>query len=147
MRRWAGANDTDIARQASEALAHSVDVPADAVKVVVHDHGITLSGSTPWQFQRRAAERAVRYLKGVTSVHNGITIRPVASATGIKTAITAAFVRDAQLEGRNITVTADGGQVTLRGKVHSVAERRRANTAAWSAPGVTGVTSQLTVDG
>ena len=108
---------------------------------------ITLSGSTPWQFQRMAAERAVRYLKGVTSVHNRITIRPVASAIGIKAAITTALVRDAQLEGRNVTVTANGGHVTLSGKVHSVAERRRAATAAWSAPGVTRVTSQLTVDG
>jgi hypothetical protein len=41
--RGGPANDADIAREASEALARAVDLP-DSVKAVVHDHFITLSG-------------------------------------------------------------------------------------------------------
>jgi hypothetical protein len=35
--------DSDIAREAGEALSRAVDVPADSVQVSVHDHFITLS--------------------------------------------------------------------------------------------------------
>lgn len=92
------ANDTDIAREAGEALQRAVDVP-DSVKVAVQDHEITLSGAVKWQYQREAAGRAVRYTKGINAVRNSITIRPGAVAAGVKTAICAALVRNAQFEG------------------------------------------------
>jgi len=143
---WLGVNDTDIAREASEALERSVAVPDGMVTAAVHDHRITLSGQVPWHFQREAAETAVRYLKGVNEVLNGITIRPTASPDGIKDAITAALVRSAQFEGRHTTVTASpAGAVTLDGTVHSWSERRDAEHAAWSAPGVTDVTNRLRI--
>jgi osmotically-inducible protein OsmY len=63
----------------------------------------------------------------------------------LESAITAAFVRNAQLDGKQITVTTDAGHVTLEGSVHSWPERRQADTAAWSAPGVTAVTNHLQV--
>ena len=46
----------------------------------------------------------------------------------------------------NITVTVDGGKVTLTGTVRSERERRMAAAAAWSNEGVQDVTNQLTVD-
>jgi VCBS repeat-containing protein len=139
-------NDTDIAREAAEALERAIDVPESGVVVEVHEGAITLSGSTHWNFQRAAAERAVQYLKGVTAVRNTIAIDPIASASDIKTAITGAFVRDAQLEGRNIKVTATSGDVTLEGIVHSWSEWQHAESTAWSAPGVTHVTTKLSVE-
>lgn len=142
---WGATNDSDIAREASEALERTVDVPADSVKAVVQDHCITLSGPVTWHYQREAAERAVRYLRGVSGVDNKVTIKPTISTDGLKTKISAAFVRNAQLEGKNITVSADAGVVTLDGTVHTAAERRQANFVAWSAPGVTGVTNHLQV--
>lgn len=141
---WGAANDADIAREASEALARAVDLP-DSVKVVVRDHFITLSGPVTWHYQLEAAERAVRYLKGVTGVLNTVEIKPTVSAAGLKTAISAALVRNAQLEGKHITVTADAGVVTLEGTVHSWSESRQANAAAWSGPGVTRVMNHLRV--
>lgn len=143
--RWTEATDTDIAREATEALERAVDVPMDSVQAVVHDRFITLSGPVMWQYQREAAERAVRYLKGVTGVVNDITIRPSARAVGLRDALSAAFVRNAQLEVKNITILTQGGAVTLEGSVHSPAERRSADIAAWSAPGVTGVVNHLQV--
>jgi osmotically-inducible protein OsmY len=142
--RWEGVNDTDIAREAGEALERSIDVPAGSVKATVHDHAITLSGEVAWHYQRQAAVRSVRYLKGVTNIGNIITIKPTVSAAGIKTAITDALVRSAQFEGKHAAVTADtAGAVTLEGTVHSWSERRDAEHAAWSAPGVTDVINHL----
>ena len=143
---WGALNDTDIAREASEALQRAVDVPA-TVTVTVHDHAVTLSGAVPWRYQRAAAARAVRHLKGVHNIVNTIAIRPTAVAADIKTAIGAALLRNAQIENEHITVTTDAtGVVTLEGTVHSWAERRQAEHTAWSAPGVTEVTNHLRID-
>jgi osmotically-inducible protein OsmY len=142
--KWSAVNDSDIAREAGEALDRAVDVPA-GVTAVVHDHIVTLSGPVTWHFERQAAERTVRYLKGVKGILNLITITPTASASGVKHAITAALVRNAQLEGREISVMAEDGSVTLEGSVRSWAERRQADATAWAAPGVTGVHNHLHV--
>ncbi len=143
---WKDVNDTDIAREAGEALQRFVVVPTNTVTAAVHNHTVTLSGQVPWNYQRQAAARAVRYLNGVANVVNLVTIKPTASADGIKAAITAALVRRAQHEGSQTTITADhAGAVTLDGTVHSWTERRDAENAAWSAPGVTEVTNRLHV--
>ncbi|MBS2531725.1 BON domain-containing protein [Catenulispora sp. NF23] len=139
-------NDTDIAREAGEALDRAVDVPAGSVTASVHDHAITLSGQVPWNYQREAAGRAVRDLRGVTDLHNTVGVRPEVSATNIKTSISAALVRTARAEARDTVVTADtAGVVTLAGTVHSMTERRAAEYAAWSAPGVADVVNHLRV--
>ena len=145
VRSSAGATDAKIAQEAHDALNRAVDVPHGAVQVAVKDHVVTLSGTTIWHFQRVAAARAVRYLKGITGIHNNVTIAPEVSASGVKEAISAALIRDVELEARKITVHADGGHVTLDGRVHSRAELIQADWAAWSAPGVTNVTCNLKI--
>jgi osmotically-inducible protein OsmY len=144
--KWQGAGDLDIAREATEALDRAVNLPDGAVTATVHDHAITLSGQVLWQYQRESAARAVRYLKGITAVHNLISVKPVASAAGIRTAISAALVRSAEFDGRNITVHAThDGSVRLEGAVRSQHEREAAQRAAWFAPGVTAVVNDLHV--
>lgn len=144
---WVTLNDTDIAREAGEALDRSVDVPVGTVTASVHDHRITLTGTVTWQFQRRAAERAVKYLRGVTAVHNGILIRPASAASDIRKSIRSAFVRSAQIDSGHVDVTvgADGG-IILTGTVRSDAERRQAEHSAWAAPGVSSVENQIRVE-
>ena len=142
---WGALSDAEIAREATEALDRAIDVPTDTVKVVVHDHLVTLSGSAAWRYQREAAHRAVRHLKGVVGVANSITIEPTVSTSGLQDAISAALVRSARLEGQDIRVTSEAGDVTLEGTVHSPYERRQASAAAWSAPGVTSVQNHLVV--
>ena len=144
--KWQGAGDLDIAREATEALARAVNVPDGAVTATVHDHIITLSGHVPWDYQRQSAARAVRYLNGVTGLHNMIAIKPTVSASGIRTSIAAALVRSAEVDGRTVTVhAADDGAVRLEGTVHSWHEREVAQRSAWFAPGVTAVVNDLHV--
>ena len=144
--KWQGAGDLDIAREATDALDRAVNVPDGAVTATVHDHIITLSGHVPWDYQRESAARAVRYLKGVTGLHNMIAIKPTVSASGIRTSIAAALVRSAEVDGRTVTVhAADDGAVRLEGTVHSWHEREVAQRSAWFAPGVTAVVNDLHV--
>jgi osmotically-inducible protein OsmY len=142
---WAELADTDIAREVGDALTRSVALPKDAVKAVVHNHVVTLSGIVTWNFQRDVAERAVRYLKGVAAVHNRITVKPLPATGDIKKAINSALVRNAQLDSNGIEVTVGDGVVTLTGEVQSWAERRQAEQASWSAPGVVDVKNLLQI--
>jgi osmotically-inducible protein OsmY len=144
---WGPRDDTDIAREAGAALDRSVVVPQHAVKARVHNHVVTLTGTVPWRYQREAARHAVAGLPGVSDVVDQIVLAPpvTISAAKAKSKITSALVRNAQLDANRITVGIHGSEVTLSGTVSSWAERRQAEHAAWSAPGVTSVRNQITV--
>ena len=54
--------------------------------------------------------------------------------------------RNAEIEAQAIRVNVlDGGKIMLEGKVHAWSERRAAERAAWSAPGVNTVDDRLTI--
>lgn len=138
--------DDEIAQRALSILAWNVRVPADAIRVRVADGWITLLGTVDWDYQRRAAEAAVRQLSGVAGVHNEITLAHAAvDAADIRSHIDGALRRHARLEGERIQVDVSGGTVTLTGDVDSWDERRAVVRAAWSVAGVTSVVDALNV--
>lgn len=138
-------SDSEIAHAAVSALGWDVEVPHEKLQVKVDDGFVTLSGSVEWNFQRAAAERAVRYLSGVKGVVNFITITPRVAKQDVTKKIKDALLRSADLESSKIAVDAADGVVTLRGQVRSRAERDEVERAAWSAPGVREVKDLTTV--
>ena len=76
--------DTDIAKAAADAWKWNVVVPDDRVNVRVEKGWVTLTGEVTWDFQRRAAERAVRSLLGVRGITDEIVVTPRAEPEEVK---------------------------------------------------------------
>jgi osmotically-inducible protein OsmY len=147
VRLGAGAKrtDADLASAAESALRWHALVPEDRVKVMVEKGWVTLSGEVDWEYQRNYAMKAVRPLTGVLGVTNSMTVKPLVTPANIKNRIQGALERQADREAKNIEVVVSGHTVTLKGQVHSWAERTAAQGAAWSAPGITSVINELRV--
>ena len=137
--------DEDIARAAVNALEWSVLVPPNRIKVKVSKGWVTLEGNVDWQFQKSAAEKAVRKLIGVKGVSNLVTVKPRVSSIEVKSEIENALKRSAEVDAEQIRVEAEGDKVILKGTVHSWFEREEAEIAAWRAPGVREVEDDLVV--
>jgi osmotically-inducible protein OsmY len=138
--------DADIAMAAERALEWNVLVPDDKIRPLVENGWITLAGEVEWDYQRSAAESAVRNLMGVTGVSNLVKVKPKVSPADVEKKIHGALSRQADREARQLAITVDGSQVTLRGTVHSWTERDAVQGAAWATPGVTVVVNDLLVD-
>jgi len=138
-------DDTDIAISALNALDWNSRVPKDHVKVAVREGWIQVEGEVEWEFQRRAAEDAVRWLRGVRGVTNAVVVNPHVNASDVKQKIETAIRRHAELDANAIYVETADTTVTLTGKVRSFAEREDAVHAAWSAPGVTRVIDHIAI--
>jgi len=138
-------DDDEIARRAADVLTWNL-VPADRIQVTVEKGWVVLSGKVDWQYQKIAAEAAVSKLAGVSGVTNLIELNPQTQPKDVQYKIAAALHRNAQIVAKNIKVSVEDGKVRLDGKVRSWHERDIAETAAWSAPGITQVEDNLSVD-
>ena len=138
-------SDTDIATSAEQALKWNTLVPLGAIKPTVDRGGVTLRGEVEWDFQRRAAEKAIRSLMGVVAVSNDITLRARPHVANLTHKIEQSLTRQAIREAKRIHVSVDGTTVKLTGVVHSWQERDAAQGVAWTAPGVRAVINELTL--
>lgn len=138
-------DDTEIGKRAANVLAWSVYLPANAAHVKVEKGWVVLTGEVDWQYQKVAAESAVRKLSGVVGVSNLIKVRSHVMPEDIHERIAQAYRRNAELESSSIRISVDGGKVTLSGKVKAWNERRIAENAAWAIPSVTEVIDNLVV--
>ena len=139
-------NDDDIAAAALQRLAWDVAVPVDAVKVKVEKGWVTLTGEVAWHYEQEAAGEDVRRLYGVVGVSNLISIKPEVDVLNISDDITHALHRSWNFDPQTIRVSAKNGKVKLTGTARSPHDRRTAALTAWSAPGVTAVENDITVD-
>ncbi|MDH6169149.1 osmotically-inducible protein OsmY [Variovorax boronicumulans] len=138
--------DADIALAAERALAWNVLVPDDKVHPMIEKGWLSLNGEVEWDYQRSAAENAVRDLMGVTGVSNLVKVKPKVSPADVEKKIHEALSRQAEREANRLAITVNGSQVTLRGTVNSWTERDAVQGAAWATPGVSVVVNDLLVD-
>lgn len=131
--------DTEIAYTVSRSLHYLALDPNDAVKFVVEDGWIELTGELAWDFQRRAIVAVLRHVAGVKGINNYLTLGPAVSVTAVKSDIEAALKRRAMADSHGISVGVKGAEVTLSGTVGGWAERDVAQHAAWGTVGVRSV--------
>ncbi|WP_420145909.1 BON domain-containing protein [Sphingobium sp.] len=139
--------DPEIARDAVAALKRELPYSGEHIQVVARNGWLTLEGEVEWKFQSDRAEEVVRRVRGLKGVTNLIHLKPRATPTEVKQQIEEALKRSAEIDAQKIMVETVGGEVTLRGTVHSWAERREAERAAWKAPGVVRVENKIIVAG
>ncbi|MDB5465694.1 MAG: hypothetical protein JWQ46_456 [Phenylobacterium sp.] len=138
--------DPEIARDVAREIKLFLPLAADDIKATVRSGWVTLEGQVEWNFQGQRAEQAVRRVRGVKGVSNLITVKPKVEPGEVRRQIEEALKRNAEVDARNIAVEANGGEVILKGRVRSWAERTEAERAAWRAPGVRRVDNQIIVD-
>jgi len=139
--------DTDIAKAAVRAIRWHTELPQDTISVQVRDGWVTLEGTVDWNYQRERAADVVRPLTGLRGLTNTLTVAPRATSSDIRDRIRNALEREVNREAQNLVIEIDGDTVRLSGVVHSWIERRNAERAAWSAPGITDVVNDLEVQG
>ncbi|MET3107038.1 osmotically-inducible protein OsmY [Oxalobacteraceae bacterium GrIS 2.11] len=137
--------DLDLAESALEVLKLNVLVPAGKILVTVDNGWISLDGVVDWQYQRTAAEDAIKYLTGVRGISNNVTVKSTVHPADVKLKIQNALIRNAQIDASHITVDTANGKATLAGHVRSWIEREQAEAAAWSAPGISKVENRISI--
>lgn len=141
----AKAADDEIATRVLTVLEWDAMVPEDRIRVTVQNGWVNLGGTLDWQYQKKAAEDAVRKLVGVVGVTNAITMKASVQAADIKKKIEDALARNAHIEARDIRVSVSDHNVSLEGIVDSWEVHDAVENAAWSVPGVQSVDDHLTV--
>ena len=136
--------DDQIEDAVQTMLAWTATVPA-GITASVAGGWVTLEGTVGFRFQKQAAENAVRQLIGVRGVENNLIVATAEAAQDIKRAITSAIRRRID-QPVDIDVAYEDGTVTLRGKVHTWAERRDAEESARLALGVREVIDEVRVE-
>jgi osmotically-inducible protein OsmY len=137
--------DDEIAKRAVNIIDWDTSIPRDSVNVTVQKGWVTLSGQATWQYQRKAAEDAVKRLSGVMGVVNNMTLKQPVDIANIRRQIEKALARRAEVEANAIRVKVQDGKVTLEGKVDNWDERQAVADAAWSVAGVQAVSDFLEI--
>ncbi len=137
--------DPDLARAVIDALQWNVAVPHERIQATVDQGWINLGGQVEWLHQKQAAERAVRYLRGVKGVSNQIAVHPASTPRDIKKRIKDALHRGVEFDADRIKVEIQGSKVVLTGAVRSYTEVKDALRAASNAPGITGIDNRLVI--
>lgn len=137
--------DADIAEAVLNALKWDTGIPAGQLDVTVSQGWVTLKGEVAYAFEKKDAERAIRYIAGIRGVSNLIQVKPKLLPIDLKADIEKALRRNAETDAEHITVEVFGNKVSLYGTVHSYAERKAAETAVWAAPGVAEVENRIAI--
>ena len=110
-------SDAEIATAIGHMLAWSISVPQDRVQAVVEKGWVTLRGELDQNYQRLAAERAVRQLWGVVGITNRIRILETVAPATLQALTQSALVRqETARAGKYRDASAGGHAVLLHGQ-------------------------------
>lgn len=139
-------NDKDIAAAVIKAFKENWVVPDHRIKVTVQEGWVTIEGILHWNFQRKAAENAIRYLQGVRGVIDKIKIEAEIKNELTQEIVIKALKRSWLIKDDNIRVNVDGKTIILSGIVDSLFQKEEAERIAWNTPGVWYVDNEIFVE-
>lgn len=139
-------SDTDIAASVNKALQENWAVPNHKIQVTVKNGWVTLEGILNWNFQRKAADNAIRYLPGVRGVIDNIKIESEIKSELNQEIVEKALRRSWILDVDNIKVRVEDKTIYLNGIVDSLFQKDEAERIAWNTPGVWYVDNELVVE-
>ncbi len=90
--------DDELAKRAVKILEWYDLFPRHAIQITVQRGWIVLGGQVMWQYQKQAAEHAVRKLSGIAGVVNKIVTKPAVYSSEVKKKIEDALARHAKIE-------------------------------------------------
>lgn len=109
---------------------------------------VTLSGMVPSVAAKRLAVSLAALVPGVKTVEDQTRVTTADPMGDLEIAehVRHAFIQEANLEEEGIEIESDGeGGVILRGRVHSLIQRRLCEVLCWWVPGVTEVRNLLVI--
>lgn len=140
-------SDIEIAEMVNNTIRWISVIQNEEVEVKVDNGYVTLSGTVDWNYERKSIEEAVKRIIGIKGIINNIVLKPAGlEPKEIKRKISAAFHRSAVIDSNAIDVSITKNKIALNGVVKSLAEKKEAERAAWSSPGVTSVENNLTIE-
>ncbi len=139
--------DSDIKKGVLDVIKWNSSIKENKIKAHVNCGWVTLEGSVDWEYQRSKARLLAEDITGVVGVTNLINVASTfASSTEVKEEINAALKRNSFLKTEKIEVDVENGKAILSGEVRTLGEKMVAESATWSAPGITEVVNELVVD-
>jgi osmotically-inducible protein OsmY len=137
--------DEDVAASCVVALVIDRMVPRGAVKVAARNGWVTLSGEVRHHFQRAAAVRAIRRVRGIVGLTDRIPLTRGPMPGDVAHRIERAFEGNAIIDHSRIEVSPVDHTVYLDGVVPDRFAMNEAVGTVYLAPGVREVVSRLVV--
>lgn len=128
-------SDSDIHSDVKSALLYDPATDEYEIKIGVTDRVVTLTGNVrSWQ-EYKLAEQVTKGVVGVKNVNNDLNVIYTHDRSDyeIEQEVRAKLENDVWIDGEDIDVMVDNGEVTLNGTVGNPYEKHRAKLAAWVA--------------
>lgn len=140
-------SDPDIVDSILESIEADVRLDQGQLHVDVNSVGgvVTLTGDVGRLADKRRLDLLAAHAPGVTGVENQLLVSPDVerSDVEIEASVIHALMEDRAVDETRIQVVVNGGIVTLRGMVPSVAKKKFIGVLAWWVPGVRDVKNLL----
>ncbi len=150
--------DTATSSRVRTALVLSKQLSPFDIKVKTNQGEVTLEGQVPSEGFKNLAGVIALDTSSVKQLHNNLSVNPAigrdpdrehlgdrVADLEIKTLVSEALQKNAELAGKQITTEVKEQMVTLSGTVQTVSQKYTADQIAWQVPGVHGLTDNLSV--
>lgn len=140
--------DAEIRAHLDAAFAGEGALQGVQITAEIRDGVVDLEGNTTSLTHKRLAGVLAWWVPGVRDVINSIEVDPPEEDTcdELRDAVVIVLEKDALVDAKSLTVSADGFTVTLEGVLASGAARDAAENDAWFTWGVNSVVNRITID-